>query len=101
MAGLALRWTWHESQQSGLAFSKRNVWSRSARRKRQRAEASTESKSPSVDDRDETDVEESAALVVRITLSPESEVRLRWLKGTDAVLYESFCGMMKRALLSN
>ena len=26
------------------------------------------------------------------------KVMVRWLKGTDSVLYESFCGMLKRKL---
>ena len=26
------------------------------------------------------------------------KVVVRWLKGTDSVLYESFCGMLKRKL---
>jgi len=28
-------------------------------------------------------------------------VKLRWLKGTDTVLWDSFCGMMRRKLTGN
>ena len=29
-----------------------------------------------------------------------TKVTCRWLKGKDAILFESFCGMLKRQLIS-
>jgi len=31
-------------------------------------------------------------------LESGARVRIRWLKGHDSVLFESFCGMMKRKI---
>ena len=52
------------------------------------------------DEDDEVDVQ-SAALGFKIQLRGEGAVDgtvvvVRWLKGSDAVLFESFCGMIKR-----
>ncbi len=56
---------------------------------------------------DEEEEEEEAALGFKIeilSLEKENEgeegteVRIRWLKGRDSVLFESFCGMVKRKL---
>ena len=41
--------------------------------------------------------EEPTALAVKITCSA-NRVDIRWLRGTDYTLWESFCGMLKRAL---
>lgn len=99
MTSLDLRWIWNESQQSGLAFAHGNVWSRFARRKRQRVEACTEGDPCPAEAKYGRDVGEGVALGVRISLLPTCEVQTRWLKGADVVLYESFCGMLKRVLL--
>jgi len=48
-------------------------------------------------DDDDAGVRSSAKLGVRITIEAEC-VRVEWLKGLDSVLWESFCGMMKRAI---
>jgi 23S rRNA (adenine1618-N6)-methyltransferase len=98
------------------------VWSRSARRKRKFQQEAKEKlkkgdgKEPekgdhgakAQDDQDEDDENESSsssseeeqepiALAVKITCSP-NRVDIRWLRGTDFTLWESFCGMLKRAL---
>jgi hypothetical protein len=39
-------------------------------------------------------------MVFRVSISPSS-VTLRWLKGVDEVLWDSFCGMMRRKLTGN
>lgn len=45
---------------------------------------------------------ETAALGFRIDLSLQADhsvdVVVRWIKGSDQVLFESFCGMLKRKL---
>jgi len=48
-------------------------------------------------DNDEDDIRATAKLGVRITVEVEC-VRIDWLKGQDSVLWESFCGMLKRAI---
>lgn len=68
-----------------------DVWSRQARRKI-KAGATL----PEID-------EHKAALGFKVQLKQRGidrrvHVLVRWLKGTDSVLYESFCGMLKRKL---
>lgn len=43
------------------------------------------------------DIRAAAKLGVRITVEAE-RVRVEWLKGLDSVLWESFCGILKRAI---
>jgi len=50
-------------------------------------------------DNDEEDIRTTAKLGVRITIKAEC-VRVEWLKGRDSVLWESFCGMLKRAIIT-
>ena len=75
-----------------------NVWSRQARRKLKSSDTSLEMQKASVD-------EETAALGFKILLKREGvledkgvRVLVRWVKGSDSVLFESFCGMVKRKL---
>ena len=74
----------------GVGFAMGNVWSRQARRKQQHGGSEAE------------EVDEDEALLgfkVRLIQKKESkdvEVIIRWLKGRDSVLFESFCGMMRR-----
>jgi 23S rRNA (adenine1618-N6)-methyltransferase len=122
LADLDLRWQWRAPLHTGVAFARENVWSRSARRKRKFQQEAKEKlkkgdgKEPekgdhgakAQDDQDEDDENESSsssseeeqepiALAVKITCSP-NRVDIRWLRGTDFTLWESFCGMLKRAL---
>jgi 23S rRNA (adenine1618-N6)-methyltransferase len=109
---LDLRWQWRATLHTGVAFARENVWSRSARRKRKFQEEAKAvlKKLKDRDDDDEyyqedggnkssssEDEEEPVALAVKITCSANS-VDIRWLRGTDSTLWESFCGMLKRAL---
>ena len=112
---LDIRWRWRSDLHTGVAFIKENVWSRSARRKRkfqqqQQEGAKKKAKSGEDDDGgkngedDEDDESESGsgdeepiALAVKIVCS-QGQVNIRWLRGTDFTLWESFCGMLKRAL---
>ena len=48
-------------------------------------------------DGDDDDIRTSAKLGAKITIEAEC-VRIEWLKGRDGVLWESFCGMLKRAV---
>ena len=70
-----------------------NVWSRQARRKMQG--------SAGLAHKAEID-EAKAVLGFKILVKKEGiedkgvRVVVQWLKGTDSVLFESFCGMVKR-----
>lgn len=114
MRELDVRWRWREDLHTGVAFVKENVWSRSARRKRkfqqqQQEGAKKKAKGGNDDDGgkkggdDESDSSseeedgEPIALAVKIVCS-QGQVNIRWLRGTDFTLWESFCGMLKRAL---
>lgn len=82
-----------------MGFARANVWSRAARRQQKREAADGGDLTEKSDDDDE-EVEE-AALGFKIQLTKESEVvavSVRWLQGVDSVLFESFCGMVKRQM---
>ena len=53
----------------------------------------------SPEDVEMSDDDDFVALGIKITVK-EDEVHVRWLRGTDSVLFESFCGMLKRAITS-
>lgn len=108
---LELTWNWNQSSCSGIGFSVGNVWSRQARRQRrfhreqrddgreqERTDDTGEHEGPKQEPLDA----DSAALVFRIAVvvpvGCPTEVRVRWLAGEDSVLFESFCGMVKRAV---
>lgn len=115
---LEVKWRWKEGSAMGLMEARENVWSRAARRRRKRgAEAPGHSgcelesarDGTAVDDDDvdndnedeeeeeEEEKGENVALAVMISYRIE-EVNVRWLRGNDYVLFESFCGMLKREL---
>lgn len=94
----SFRWHWRQGLATGIGFAAENVWSRQARRRRQKEKERG-------DITVKEDVEEiEAALGVKIQLKQDklvengSVVSIRWLKGRDKVLFESFCGMLKRKL---
>jgi len=85
--GLDLRWQWKASIAQGLGMTWRDVWSRKARRKKAVEE--------------ELEEEEEPSLVFKVSLAVEGarpgiRVAVRWLQGTDSVLFESLCGWLKR-----
>lgn len=92
LGALPIQWHWRKNLGTGVGFAMENVWSRQARRKMQNAGA----QKPEVD-------EHTAALGFKVHVRQEGidrrvRVLTRWLKGTDSVLFESFCGMLKRKL---
>ena len=89
-----MQWHWADDQVSGFGFAKENVWSRAARRKRKREVGNPNFPVGEPMEEDESD---HIALGIKITISKE-QVDIRWLKGRDSVLFESFCGMLKRAV---
>jgi 23S rRNA (adenine1618-N6)-methyltransferase len=95
---LDLQFRWKSALSMGVGMASGNVWSRKARRRKAKNEKEDEEMAES------EDAEEIPALVFKISLSkslePEAvdavKVHIRWLQGRDAVLFESFCGWVKR-----
>jgi 23S rRNA (adenine1618-N6)-methyltransferase len=82
---------WKVSLSVGVGFSEKAVWSRAARRHASKGE--------------DADTEEDAEMALGFKIYVENRtdeagvrVTIRWLKGQDTVLFESFCGMLKRKL---
>jgi 23S rRNA (adenine1618-N6)-methyltransferase len=108
LSELSLDWSFDPGNFSGLGISRGNVWSRHARRKRKLQEMSTSLSSDNSKVAETnfaaTPSSSSAELipemVFRVSISTGS-VTLRWLKGVDEVLWDSFCGMMRRKLTGN
>lgn len=95
LTNLDLKWTPDDAMKRGVAFAQDNVWSRSARRKKAREQQGSQDAPNGRDEED--DIHETAALGVAIAIE-QSKVTIRWLKGTDHIRFESFSGMLKRAL---
>ena len=84
-------WAWDDEKRVGVGLSEGDVWSRTARRKLARR-ASTE---------EPGEQETGMRFGVRITVKAadeKTEVMVRWLQGDDSILFESFCGMVKRTV---
>jgi len=51
---------------------------------------------------EDDDLEMALGFKIHVVADPDGEsgarVAIRWLKGHDTVLFESFCGMLKRNL---
>lgn len=105
MGELDVRWQYRRAVFTGVGFAAKNVWSRSARRERRILGGKTESGDDSMDESED----EEPALGFRVQLKDGAKsnenvegsvvVEIRWLVGHDSVLFESFCGMLKRTLL--
>ncbi|RFU28455.1 hypothetical protein B7463_g7887, partial [Scytalidium lignicola] len=100
MSRLSLKWIWKENIATGLALAEKDVWSRASRRASRRSQEHTSKLEKNEDEDEEADI----ALAVKIRVEePEGEsldpkTTICWLKGHDTVLFESFCGMLKRKL---
>ncbi|KAK4506114.1 hypothetical protein PRZ48_004079 [Zasmidium cellare] len=79
-----VRWDWNGVQDAGVLECWGNVWGRKARRKKGREGGGDEGEGP-------------VKMAVRVWCR-DQEVEVRWLRGQDYTLYESFCGMMKRSM---
>ncbi|GFG03467.1 putative methyltransferase-like protein C27D7.08c [Aspergillus lentulus] len=93
ICSLRIHWIWRKNLATGVGFAMENVWSRQARRKLQNSARAA----------DMMEIDDSAAaLGFKIQLKQDRldekcvRVVVRWLKGLDSVLFESFCGMLKR-----
>ena len=85
---------WKPGISTGVGFSEKAVWSRAARRHASKAQNNSEP--------DDEDVEMALGFKIHIEEitggQAGTRVTIRWLKGHDSVLFESFCGMVKRKL---
>ncbi|KAL4905167.1 hypothetical protein BDW74DRAFT_185245 [Aspergillus multicolor] len=100
LLSLHINWTWYSDLTMGIGFASTNVWSRQYRRMMKMSPHAASGKS-------EVDPD-TAALGFRVQLAMEPnaveieersvKVLIRWLQGMDSVLFESFCGMVKRKL---
>lgn len=102
LKALDVRWQWRANISTGVMETKENVWSRAARRKKKfgasgASESSKDVAMANADERNESEEDDPVALAVKVTCRKE-EVEVRWLRGMDQVLFQSFCGMLKRAL---
>ncbi|KAI9372638.1 hypothetical protein BJX61DRAFT_542509 [Aspergillus egyptiacus] len=94
LSSLHIDWEWHQTLAAGVGFAPENVWSRQYRRKMKMSETGEK---PAAN-------RKAAALGFKVQLKVDPtedktvRVIVRWLKGTDTVLFESFCGMVKRKL---
>ncbi|KAH7382777.1 DUF890 domain protein [Cadophora sp. MPI-SDFR-AT-0126] len=88
LSQLPLKWMWKPKLSTGIGFSDKAVWSRAARRH----------VSNSQEDEDEDDMAFGFKIQVETNVGgvAGSRIIIRWLKGHDSVLFESFCGMLKR-----
>ncbi|KAL4865361.1 hypothetical protein BDV12DRAFT_174744 [Aspergillus spectabilis] len=93
LSSLHIHWTWSPDLATGVGFAPENVWSRQYRRKMKISESH---------EKPEDDRKAALGFKVQLEMDPTEEktirVVVRWLKGTDTVLFESFCGMIKRKL---
>ncbi|KAJ5585916.1 hypothetical protein N7450_005703 [Penicillium hetheringtonii] len=98
-------WNWDKDLSTGVGFAAENVWSRQSRRKMRLAgQDSSSAKFAAVPDKIALGVRVQAKLVRGQSESPnanEVHVSIDWSQGIDSVLFESFCGMLKRKLESS
>lgn len=97
LGDLDLQWQYQLALSTGVGYAKSNVWSRAARRKKKKQEAD---EAHGVESEEEEEVAEPA-LGFKIQLDAAETgkmVQVRWLQGKDSVLFESFCGMLKRQM---
>ena len=101
--GLNVKWEWRALHSAGVMGCRENVWSRSARRKMRfgggdEGEGKKDEGMGNGEGEETSEEEDEVALAVKVTCE-DKKVEVRWLRGMDHVLFESFCGMLKRALL--
>ena len=99
LGALDLRWQYRPALSTGVGFAKGNVWSRAARRRQWQHDSPL---SKMAEDHDMNDDGGNSDFVFKVQLQKGGEggikVKIRWLQGRDSVLFESFCGMLKRQL---
>ena len=105
LISLPWNWRWDERYSTGTGLAAENVWSRQARRKMKLAAEDDIAKLKEIPDKVALGVRVYLRLVLGDKSKDNSEEKkvqtvIRWTQGTDTVLFESFCGMVKRKLES-
>ena len=91
---LDVRWQWRAAIATGVMEATENVWSRAARRKKRFERGVTEGEE---ENEVESENEDAVGIAVKVVCRVEA-VEVRWLRGMDQVLFQSICGLLKRAL---
>ncbi|KAL8665684.1 MAG: hypothetical protein Q9202_001994 [Teloschistes flavicans] len=100
MEGVEGRWGWRREGGVGVGFVKGNVWGRKARRRRGRLEEGVEEEEEESGGEEVGEMALGFKIVLRVGEEGDGvEVKVRWLQGVDSVLFESFCGMLRREML--
>ena len=88
-----LSWLYKPALATGVASARGNVWSRSARRRKEQGLPALEYGLTAKD-------EPALAVKIKLGLLHEGGVgaKIRWLQGRDKKLFESFCGTLKRQI---
>lgn len=81
---------WKSAISTGVGFSDKAVWSRASRRHASESRGTGEDEDMDFGFKVKVDKGELERTGVKVTI--------RWLKGHDTVIFESFCGMLKRKL---
>lgn len=104
MGSLDVQWRWEAAASAGTGFARGNVWSRRARRKQARPDEAGSGSGTTITASQSASIaaDDAAALGFRVCVRRRShettEVIVRWVKGLDHVVFESFCGMLKRKI---
>ncbi|KAI4265197.1 MAG: hypothetical protein L6R35_007170 [Caloplaca aegaea] len=103
LEGMDLEWRYRPQVSAGVGFARENVWSRAARRQRLKYKDGGGGGDGN-EKMDEEEEEEEPALGFKVQLlmlkeGKGTEVVVRWLVGRESVLFESFCGMLKRQVV--
>ncbi|KAI4115760.1 MAG: hypothetical protein LQ338_007815 [Usnochroma carphineum] len=100
LQSLDLQWKYKPQVSTAVGFAKANVWSRAARRQQMRE---GEEGRDGAEEESGGDQEGQLALGFKVQLLLGKEAKgfkvvVRWLLGRDSVLFESFCGMLRRRM---
>jgi 23S rRNA (adenine1618-N6)-methyltransferase len=96
---LDLKWSWQSEKWTGHGIASQNVWSRSARRKRKRVDMEQEDNQEAKPNSETTKAEDHVEVSLRFKIDVrEGDMEVCWLQGKDSILFESFCGMLKRSM---
>ncbi|KAJ5670909.1 hypothetical protein N7507_000036 [Penicillium longicatenatum] len=100
LSSLSWYWIWDQSRSAGVGFAPENVWSRQARRKLKFAgQDGAPGKLLAMPVRVELGIRVQLTLVRgQDPERHEVEVLISWTRGTNSVLFESFCGMLRRKM---
>jgi 23S rRNA (adenine1618-N6)-methyltransferase len=90
LSQLPLKWMWKPSISTGLGFSEKAVWSRASRRHLAARQGE------GIDEDGEMGFGFKVRVEANLGRQAGSKVIVRWIKGHKGVIFESFCGMLKR-----